>query len=132
MKKVFINGCFDVLHIGHIRLFEFAKIFGDKVIVGIDSDTRVKELKGDSRPINSQEDRKEMLLSLKNVDNVCIFNDRIELENLVFDISPDYMIVGEEYRSKEVIGSDFAKKLIFFNKVNGYSTTKILQNTTTG
>lgn len=132
MKKVFINGCFDVLHIGHIRLFEFAKIFGDKVIVGIDSDSRVKELKGDSRPINSQEDRKEMLLSLKNVDNVCIFNDKIELENLVFDISPDYMIVGEEYRSKEVIGSDFAKKLIFFNKVNGYSTTKILQNTTTG
>ena len=132
MKKVFINGCFDVLHVGHIRLFEFAKIFGDKVIVGIDSDNRVKELKGDSRPINSQEDRKEMLLSLKNVDNVCIFNDKIELENLVFDISPDYMIVGEEYKSKEVIGSDFAKKLIFFNKVNGYSTTKILQNTTTG
>lgn len=132
MKKVFINGCFDVLHVGHIRLFEFAKIFGDKVIVGIDSDNRVRELKGDSRPINSQEDRKEMLLSLKNVDNVCIFNDKIELENLVFDISPDYMIVGEEYRSKEVIGSDFAKKLIFFNKVNGYSTTKILQNTTTG
>lgn len=132
MKKVFINGCFDVLHVGHIRLFEFAKIFGDKVIVGIDSDSRVKELKGNSRPINSQEDRKEMLLSLKNVDNVCIFNDKIELENLVFDISPDYMIVGEEYRSKEVIGSDFAKKLIFFNKVNGYSTTKILQNSSTG
>ena len=132
MKKVFINGCFDILHVGHIRLFEYAKMFGDKLIIGIDSDERVKSLKGDSRPFNKQEDRKEMLLSIKYVDNVCIFNDKIELENLVFNISPDYMIVGNDYKNKEVIGSDFAKKLIFFDKVNGYSTTKILQNTTTG
>lgn len=102
-------------------------MFGDKLIVGIDSDERVKSLKGDSRPFNSQEDRKEMLLSIKHIDNVCIFNDRVELENLVFNISPDYMIVGDDYKNKEVIGSDFAKKLIFFNKINGYSTTKILK-----
>ena len=130
MKKVFINGCFDILHVGHIRLFEFAKIYGEKLIVAIDSDKRVSKLKGPSRPINSQECRKEMLLAIKHIDNVCIFDSENDLIDLVFNINPDIMIVGEEYKNKNVIGSEYAKKLIYFNKVNGYSTTSTIQNLT--
>ena len=110
MKKVFVNGCFDILHIGHVRLFDYAKIFGDQLIVAIDSDKRVKELKGDSRPINNQNDRKEMLLSNKNIDHVFIFDSAEELEDLIFDISPNVMIVGDEYKDKKVIGGEYAKK----------------------
>ena len=131
MKKVFINGCFDILHIGHVRLFDYAKIFGDQLIVAIDSDKRVKELKGDSRPINNQNDRKEMLLSNKNIDYVFIFDSAEELEDLISDISPNVMVVGDEYKDKKVIGSEYAKKLKFFKKIHGYSTSSTIQNTIT-
>jgi len=128
MRTVWVNGCFDVLHVGHIELFKHAKSLGDKLIVGIDSDKRVKELKGESRPINIQIDRKTLLDSIKYIDDVIIFNSEKELCDLIKDKSVDIMVVGSDYRGKRVIGSDNSKKVIFFEKINGYSTTKILEN----
>jgi D-beta-D-heptose 7-phosphate kinase/D-beta-D-heptose 1-phosphate adenosyltransferase len=127
-KIIFINGCFDLLHRGHIELFQYAKKLGKYLIVAIDSDSRVKELKGSSRPINNQFDRMFMLLSIKYVDEVKIFSNQNELEKLIKQISPDIMIVGSDYKDKKVIGSNYSKKLVFFNRIDEYATTKIIQS----
>lgn len=123
--KVWVNGTFDVLHVGHINLLEFAASFGE-VRVGLDTDKRVKELKGDSRPFNNQEDRKKMLESLKFVKEVVLFDSRQELIDSVKDYQPDIMVIGDDYRDQVVYGSEHAKKLVFFEKLPSYSTTKIL------
>tara|TARA_A100001391_G_C4891050_1_gene230892 strand:+ start:170 stop:559 length:390 start_codon:yes stop_codon:yes gene_type:complete len=127
MKKVWINGCFDVLHRGHLELFKYAKMQGDYLIVGIDSDNRVRKLKGDHRPINSAEDRKMFLECINFVDDVVVFNSDEELIENIKNFNPDYMIIGSDYENKKVIGSEHAKKLIFFERITGYSTTKILE-----
>ena len=123
--KVWVNGTFDVLHVGHLKLLEFASSFGD-LRVGIDSDQRVRELKGEDRPFNKVEDRKFFLESLKYVKEVVIFNSRKELIESVEIYQPDYMIVGNDYKGETVFGSEHAKELIFFDKIPEYSTTKIL------
>lgn len=125
MHRVWVNGTFDVLHIGHIKLLEYAASFG-QLRVGIDTDRRVKELKGNSRPINNTKDRMEMLSALKSVTDVKCFDTREELIELIKEWEPDYMIVGSDYQNNEVIGSEWAKELIFFNRIGDYSTTKIL------
>ena len=127
MKKIWINGCFDILHRGHVELFKFAKDKGDYLIVGIDSDSRVKDLKGESRPINNQEDRKFFLESIRFIDEVVIFSSEKELTEKIEMIKPDTMIVGSDYKNKRVIGSENAKKLVFFDRIGDYSTTKILE-----
>lgn len=124
----FVNGCFDVLHVGHIRMLNFAKQMCDCLIVGIDSDDRVKQLKGPNRPINKQADRKEFLLSLTSVDKVEIFNNEQDLINLINSIKPNIMVVGSDYQDKNVIGSEHAKQLIFFDRIEGYSTSKIVED----
>ena len=127
-KKIgFVNGCFDVLHIGHIRMLDFAKSCCDELIVGIDSDARVKKMKGPTRPINDELDRQEFLLSLQAVDRVEIFDSEGELISLIKSLQPDIMVVGSDYRDKRVIGSEHAKQLIFFNRIEGYSTSKIVE-----
>ena len=123
--KVWVNGTFDVLHVGHLSLLEFASTFGF-LRVGIDTDKRVKELKGYDRPFNNQEDRKKMLESIKFVDEVVLFDSREELINCVKEYQPDYMVVGNDYKGEVVFGSEHAKELIFFDKIPNYSTTKIL------
>lgn len=123
--KVWVNGTFDVLHVGHIRLLEYASQFGT-LRVGIDTDKRVKELKGEERPFNNQEDRKKMLESIKFVDEVVYFDSREELIQSVKDYSPDIMVVGNDYQGETVFGSEHAKQLIFFEKIPKYSSTKIL------
>lgn len=123
--KVWVNGTFDVLHVGHLSLLEFASTFGS-LRVGIDTDKRVKELKGYDRPFNNQEDRKKMLESIKFVDEVVLFDSREELINCVKEYQPDYMVVGNDYKGEVVFGSEHAKELIFFDKIPNYSTTKIL------
>jgi len=128
MKKIFVNGTFDVLHRGHLELLMYAKSLGDYVIVGIDTDYRVKEKKGDSRPINTATDREFMLLNLESVDEVKIFSTDEELESLVKSIQPDIMIVGSDYMDKKVIGSEHAKQLRFFKRIDEYSSTKIIQS----
>jgi rfaE bifunctional protein nucleotidyltransferase chain/domain len=129
MKKVFVNGCFDGgLHRGHIELLNYAKSQGDILYVAIDSDVRVKQFKGPTRPIHNQEDRKFLLENLKAVDRVLLFNTDEELTDLVKIIKPDIMIVGSDYKNKRVIGSEHAKELKFFDRIDGYSTTKIIQS----
>lgn len=129
MRVGFTNGCFDVLHVGHIKMFNYIKRHCDFLVVGIDSDKRVSSNKGPTRPFNNQTDRKFMLKSLRAVDEVFIFNNQEGLENLVKMINPDIMIVGSDYENKKVIGSEYAKELKFFRRINGYSTTSILEDT---
>jgi len=125
MKKVWTNGTFDVLHVGHLKLLEYAASFG-QLTVGIDSDKRVKELKGLDRPFNNTQDRKYFLESIKFVHSVVVFNSREELINMVKDFEPDYMVIGSDYIDKPVFGSEYAKELLFFDKLEQYSTTTIL------
>jgi rfaE bifunctional protein nucleotidyltransferase chain/domain len=129
MKTGFINGCFDILHIGHIEMLNECKSKVNVLIVAIDEDSRIKKAKGINRPFNNTEDRKKMLMNLKAVDVVFSFSSDEELKNLVKCLKPDIMMVGEEYKSKNVIGSQYAKEVKFFRRLSGYSTTKILQNT---
>ena len=123
--KVWVNGTFDVLHLGHISLLEYASSFGN-LRVGIDTDKRVKELKGNDRPFNSQEDRKKMLESIRFVKEVVLFDSRDELIECVKGYQPDIMVVGDDYQGEIVFGSEYAKQLIFFKKIPKYSSTKIL------
>ena len=127
-KKVFVNGTFDVLHAGHLALLNYAKSLGDYLIVGIDTDERVKEKKGSTRPVNGVEDRALMLINLKSVDEVKHFGTDEELENLVKSAQPDIMVVGSDWKDKSVIGSYHAAKLIFFDRIDGYSSTKIIES----
>ena len=130
MKISFVNGCFDVLHPGHIKLLEYARSFGDYLIVAIDSDRKVAEMKGPERPIFSQSDRSLMLSSIRCVDVVHIFDTRQELEELLESIKPDTMVVGSDWKGKEVVGSHYAKQVRFFDRIGEYSTTKTVKHLT--
>lgn len=127
MKKVWVNGTFDVLHRGHLELLEFAASLGE-VTVGVDTDRRVKELKGNNRPFNSCDDRMYFLSRIIGVNNVVNFDSDSELVESIKRLEPDYIVIGSDYKNKNVIGSEYSKEIIFFNKIEGYSTTKILQN----
>lgn len=130
MKIVFVNGCFDVLHPGHIELFRYARSLGDYLIVAIDSDRKVAEMKGPERPIFSQEDRSNVLSAIRYVDVIHIFDSKEELEDLLESISPDIMIVGSDWKGKEVVGSQYAKSVRFFDRLGDYSTTRTIQGLT--
>jgi D-beta-D-heptose 7-phosphate kinase/D-beta-D-heptose 1-phosphate adenosyltransferase len=128
MKKVFVNGTFDILHRGHLELLNYAKNLGDYLFVGIDDDVRAKEKKGLTRPIHNQEERKFFLENLKSVDVVDIFSSDQELEQMIKKFQPDIMVVGSDWKDKSVIGSYYAAKLIFFDRVGDYATTKTIQS----
>ena len=125
MKKIFTNGCFDILHPGHMRLLQYCRSLG-YVIVGLNSDTSVKENKGSFRPFFSQEDRKYMLESCKYVDEVVIFHEKTPYA-LIKQTKPDIIVKGGDYKIEEVVGSDLAE-VELFNYVEGFSTSKILEN----
>ena len=128
MVKVWVNGCFDVLHRGHYELFNYAKSLGDKLAVGIDSDEKVSKDKGANRPFNNINDRVYALQSLKAINEVYVFNSRKELEDLIENYKPDYLVVGSDWKDKDVVGGHFAKEIVYFNRIEGYSTTSILTN----
>lgn len=128
MTTVFVNGSFDVLHPGHIRLLQWAKALGTILKVAIDSDRRIKEKKGQNRPFFEQSERTYMLQQLKSVSDVFVFDSDEELEDLIKNIQPDIMVVGSDWEGKKVIGSQYAKELKFFQRDERYSTTKILEN----
>jgi D-beta-D-heptose 7-phosphate kinase/D-beta-D-heptose 1-phosphate adenosyltransferase len=128
MKKVFVNGTFDVLHPGHMSLLTYASNCGDELLVAIDSDERVKEKKGLKRPINNEDTRANILFHIKGVDTVTIFDSDEDLRDLIKHYEPDIMIVGSDYKNKEVIGSEYAKELRFFERDKRYSSTKIIKN----
>jgi len=125
LKTIWTNGCFDILHIGHIKMLEKAKSRGDVLVVGIDSDARVRKLKGTNRPFNSEQDRSEFLRSIKFVDEVFIFDTEDEMEDLVLSLGIDEIVVGEEYKGRHVVGSRHAP-VYFFPRIGDYSTSKIL------
>lgn len=126
MKKIIVNGTFDILHLGHLSLLNFAKKQGDHLLVAIDSDLRVKHLKGKHRPINNQNERKLMLENLKSVDEVLVFNSDQELVDIIANC--DIMVKGDDYKNKPIVGEKVCKKLIFFEKINGYSSTEKIQS----
>ena len=130
MSKVVVwtNGCFDIIHRGHIELFKYAKSLGDYLIVGVDTDRRVKASKGDTRPINCLEDRIEMLSSIKYIDEVVQFDTDHQLDSQVSLSAADIMVIGSDYENKKVIGSRHVKEVKFFRRIDGYSTTKIVQS----
>tara|TARA_Y100000310_G_scaffold329976_1_gene400808 strand:+ start:1016 stop:1420 length:405 start_codon:yes stop_codon:yes gene_type:complete len=124
-KVCFTNGCFDVLHRGHIELLKFCKANSDYVIVGLNSDKSARRLKGHDRPINTEIDRKFLLESIKYVDTVIIFDEETPYQ-LISKLKPDIIVKGGDYKKDEVVGSDLAEVKIF-ETVNGYSTTKAVQ-----
>jgi D-beta-D-heptose 7-phosphate kinase/D-beta-D-heptose 1-phosphate adenosyltransferase len=128
--KIIVNGTFDVLHKGHIVLLEYAKSLGTSLLVCIDSDRRVKELKGNTRPINNQYDRAYMLTALKSVDLVWVFNSDQELIDQIKLFNPDIMVKGSDYQNKPIVGSEYCKEIIFVDLIDGYSTTNIIQRIT--
>lgn len=122
---VFTNGCFDVLHRGHIEYLEKSRALGDKLIVGLNSDASVRELKP-SRPINNQDDRRAVLLALRCVDEVIIFDEPTPLE-LIQRISPDIITKGGDYSLDQVVG--VAKQTVIIPFLDGYSSTRIINAT---
>ena len=126
MKKIFTNGCFDIIHRGHLELLMYCKNLGEKVIVGLNSDESVKRLKGKKRPINNQKDRKFLLESLIFVDEVIIFNEDTPY-NLIKKIMPNIIVKGGDYKIKEVVGNDISEVRIF-KYVKDYSTTKKIKD----
>lgn len=125
-KTIWTNGCFDILHPGHIELFKVAKSLGDYLVVGIDSDEKVKKDKGVDRPINTLQFRKSMLESIRYIDLVLPFSSKNELEELIELYNPDILLVGGDWRNGDVVGKQFAKQVKFFNRVSNYSTTNII------
>jgi len=125
-KIIFTNGCFDIIHTGHIRLLEYAKSLGDYLIVGLNSDDSIKRLKGETRPINKEKDRKYILECIRFVDQVIIFEEDTPY-NLLQKITPHIIEKGGDYTKEEVVGNDLAE-VVIFKYINGYSTTNIIKN----
>ncbi len=125
-KVVFTNGCFDILHVGHVKYLQEAKSFGDILIVGLNSDESVSRLKGPTRPVNIAEDRAYLLAALEAVDFVVPFSDDTPYE-LIKMIKPDVLVKGGDYEGKEVVGTEFARELKLVEFVDGKSTTKTIQ-----
>ncbi|MCH9813649.1 MAG: D-glycero-beta-D-manno-heptose-7-phosphate kinase [Epsilonproteobacteria bacterium] len=123
---VFTNGCFDILHAGHVKYLEEAKSYGDILVLGLNSDDSVQRLKGESRPINSAQDRAIVLAALESVDFVIEFTEDTPYE-LIKVIEPDILVKGGDYEGKEVVGSDIAKETRLVEFVDGKSTTKIIE-----
>lgn len=126
MTTVWVNGCFDILHPGHIELFKVANSLGDRLIVGVDTDEKVKKDKGSDRPINSLSFRKTMLESIKYIDLVLPFGTKRELEQLIELYTPDILLVGGDWRDGDVVGRQYAKQVKFFNRIGNYSTTNLI------
>ena len=126
--QIFVNGTFDILHPGHIQLLNYAKSLGDSLTVGIDSDRRVREKKGPTRPVNSVGDRAYMLQNLKAVDYIVIFDSDEELERCIKTVKPDIMVVGSDWKGKSVIGSMYSAELRFFDRIDEYATTKTIES----
>jgi D-beta-D-heptose 7-phosphate kinase/D-beta-D-heptose 1-phosphate adenosyltransferase len=125
-KIVFTNGCFDVIHRGHIEYLRKAKEMGDILIIGLNTDASVRLNKGESRPVNSEEDRAEVLSSLEFVDCVVLFDDKKPV-SLIKAVKPDILVKGGDYRAEDVAGRQYAGKTVILPYVPGYSTTRTLK-----
>ena len=125
---VFTNGCFDVLHRGHIEYLKQSRKLGTRLVVGLNSDASVKRLKGESRPINNQDDRRAMLLALRWVDEVIIFDEPTPLQ-LIHRLKPHIITKGGDYRPEQVLGFTLVKRVVIIPFLDGYSSTRIINAT---
>src|SRR5215203_451733 len=127
---VFTNGCFDILHPGHVNMLERAKKLGSKLIVGLNSDESVRKIKGPDRPFQNENDRKSVLLGLASVDEVIIFEE-LTPESLIHHIKPDILVKGGDWKPEEIIGGDFVigngGKVVSLPLIDGYSSSKVLE-----
>lgn len=130
-KIVFTNGCFDILHVGHVKYLQEAKSYGDVLIVGLNSDSSVRKLKGPSRPVNTEADRATILAALESVDFVVIFSEETP-HDLIQNIAPDILVKGGDYEGKQVVGAEFAKELKLVRFVDGKSTTETIKRINEG
>ena len=134
---IWINGTFDVLHMGHIKLFQKAheiacdefRSFSWKIVVGVDTDERIREKKGSSRPINSLKNRMEFLHAIKWVDEVYAFHSDDMLRDLIKAHAPRFMVIGDDYWKQEVIGSEFINEIIYLPRYEGLSSSAIINRT---
>lgn len=128
-KIVFTNGCFDIIHAGHVDYLEKAKSLGDFLVVGLNSDESVKRLKGKDRPVNPQDQRKKVLSALKPVDLVVIFEEDTP-ERLIKEIKPDVLVKGGDWKIENIVGADFVKsyggQVLTIDFVYDTSTSKII------
>lgn len=128
-KIVFTNGCFDILHVGHVRYLKRARSLGDALVIGLNTDASVRRLKGAGRPVNSQRDRAEVLSALSAVDFVLLFGEATP-ENLIQKVRPDFLVKGGDWKKEDIVGSSFVEsiggKVLSLPFVDGFSTTKIL------
>lgn len=126
---VFTNGCFDVLHVGHIRYLQKSKELGDYLVIGLNSDISVKKIKGNERPINKENDRAEMLLALSCVNHVILFDEDTPYE-LIKELKPNILTKGGDYSAEKVVGYDIVTsndgKVIILPFEEGFSSTKII------
>jgi len=129
-KIVFTNGCFDILHIGHIRCLKEAKKHGDILVVGLNSDSSVRRLKGENRPYIEEKERAEIISSLEMVDYVIIFDEDTPLK-IIKELKPDVIVKGGDYKEKDVVGGDFVKryggKVVIAPLVKGRSTSLLVE-----
>ena len=128
MKKVFVNGAFDVLHSGHLDLLDFAKTLGGHLLVALDSDRRIEYNKGKGRPFNKLSLRKHLMYTLKPVSGVSHFDTDEELVDIIGLYRPDIMVKGSDWRGKRILGEEYCKKVIFYERSNGDSTTDTIQS----
>ena len=125
-RIVWCNGTFDILHPGHIELFKVGKSLGDKLIVATDTDEKIRQDKGASKPVNNLCDRISMLQAIKYIDEVLYFGNRKELEGLIVLYSPDILLLGDAWKGGDVVGIQYAKEVRFLPRLN-YSTTDIIK-----
>jgi rfaE bifunctional protein nucleotidyltransferase chain/domain len=126
--KVMVNGTFDIVHRGHIEMLNYAKSLGNFLLVAIDTDCRVKELKGEQRPINSQWDRMFMLDNLRAVDSVRFFDSKEQLIEIMKQYEPDIYVKGSDWkRDRPSTAEQYCKEVIYYDRVGDYSTTNIIQ-----
>lgn len=125
-KIVFTNGCFDILHAGHVSVLEFSRSKGDVLVVGLNSDASVRRLKGPTRPVNKQADRALVLAALESVSYVSIFKEDTPY-NLIKAVRPDVLVKGGDYKPSEIVGREFAGKVVRFALLKGRSTTGIIK-----
>lgn len=128
MKKVFVNGAFDVLHSGHLDLLDFAGMLGGHLLVAIDTDTRIEYNKGIGRPFNPLSIRKHIMSMLKPVNSVRVFDTDQELVDIIRQYKPDVMVKGSDWKGKTILGEEYCKEIVFYERTNGQSTTKAIED----
>ena len=124
-RIVFTNGCFDILHLGHLKILEEAKKKGDILIVGLNSDASIRKIKGLKRPIISQKGRAKLLANMIQVDYVIIFNQATPY-SLIKKIKPDILVKGGDWKQSEIVGNELVKKIYRVKLCLGHSTTNII------